>query len=147
MPFPVLQARALGPYGSADSGMQLVLRWQLTSETQKQGPALDEVEPKRLARSTLLVETGRPVDTPGDMMRKSKSARNRLHVETQDITGSGHLQRSPANAAELQASIRETDAGALVADAAPPALRPQRSASLRGESFEPLAAAAARGRL
>jgi hypothetical protein len=52
----------------------------------KRGRPSDEVEPKGLARSTPLVETTRPVDTPGDMMRKSKSARNRLHVETQEAS-------------------------------------------------------------
>jgi hypothetical protein len=82
------------------------LGWQLTSETQKRGQPSDEAEPKGPARSTPLVETTRLVDTPGDMMRKSKKRKRPVACRNaRGISGSGHLQRSGANAADLQASI------------------------------------------
>jgi hypothetical protein len=37
MPFPVLQAASPRSLGSADSGIKLVLGWQLLSETQTEG--------------------------------------------------------------------------------------------------------------
>jgi hypothetical protein len=98
--------RASDRYGSADSGNQLVLGRSSPLKLRKRGQPSDEAEPKGLARSTPLVETTRLVDTPGDMMRKSKKRKRPVACRNaRGISGSGHLQRSGANAADLQASI------------------------------------------